>query len=224
MPVNYNRNEWLSDLFPDGNAPRTMSTVQYEELKQRHQEMMRQRDLEKQRIDELKRKEWEKILEQKDQITYSDQLAQEICERVSAGELLINICLDHHMPTMKRCNVWLKSNQDFAQLFSQAIQDRLSIFEEEIIKIADDATQDFKEVTIKKMSKRVLDPEVISRAKLRIDVRFRHLRAGRPNKWGEQSTLITKNNEDDPAELTNEELERRINEIEAKDRTIHRVK
>jgi hypothetical protein len=223
--VNYNRSEWIHDLFPDGDAPRTMSEDYWNNLKERHKEMMKERELEEQRINELKQKEYEKAQQHKNTIQYSDKLAQEICERVSAGELLLNICDDYHMPTLKRCNMWLKTNPDFATLFNQAIQDRLSIFEEEVIRIADDITNDFKEITIKNVKKRVIDPEVIARAKLRIDVRFRHLKAGRPSKWGDTSTLITKNDDvDDPTNFTNEELERRIADIENKDRIIKSAK
>ena len=39
---------------------------------------------------------------------YDEDLAQEICERISAGELLIEICNELHMPTVRRCNQWLK--------------------------------------------------------------------------------------------------------------------
>ena len=34
----------------------------------------------------------EKIAIRKDALPYTDELAQEICERISIGELLINIC------------------------------------------------------------------------------------------------------------------------------------
>lgn len=225
MSVNYNRADWLQDLFPDGDAPRQMSTEQYNDLKAKHQKMMADRELEKARIDELKRKEYEAQLAHKETIQYSEALAQEICERVSGGELLIAICDSHHMPTLKRCSQWLKQNADFMSLFQQAIQDRLNIFEEEIISIADDTTNDYKEVTIKRTKKRVIDPETIARAKLRIEVRFRHLKAGRPNKWGDTSTLITKNDDiDDPATLSNEEIERRIADIENKEKILRAPK
>ena len=40
-------------------------------------------------------------------------------------------------------------------------------------------------------------------AKLRIEVRFRHLKALRPQRWGDSTTLITKSDDQfDPANLT----------------------
>ena len=72
-----------------------------------------------------------------------------------------------------------------------------------VIKIADDMSRDFK--TVKE--KRVPDPEQVARANLRIDVRFRHLKAMRPQRWGDVATLITKDGDGfDPASFDVETL------------------
>lgn len=223
MPVDYKRADFLKDLFSEEkDIPRQMSTEQFDDLVAQHKQLMKEREIEQERINKLKREEYEAAQLIKDKVQYSDQIAQEICERISAGELLINICNDYHMPTIKRCNQWLKANNDFQALFTQAHQDRLNIFEEEIISIADDTTKDYKEITIKRVTKRVIDPEVIARAKLRIEVRLRHLKSGRPNKWSETSTLNVNNKNDveDPESLSTEEIERRIAEIENKEKII----
>jgi terminase small subunit-like protein len=136
-------------------------------------------------------------------LAYSERIAIEICERISSGELLINICADEHMPTVRRCNQWLNESLEFKGLYGASINDRLSIFEEEVIKIADDASRDFREVMKNGRALRVPDGEAIARAKLRVEVRFRHLKAGRPDKWGDSQTLITKSADGfDPASMT----------------------
>jgi len=38
----------------------------------------------------------------REKLSYSEPLAIEIAERISSGELLINVCNDEHMPTMRR--------------------------------------------------------------------------------------------------------------------------
>jgi hypothetical protein len=163
------------------------------------------------------RERLQKVAKEKEALPYSDAHPQEICERVAVGELLINICLDEHLPTMRRCNQWLRQYPEFNQLYQSAINDRLNIFEEEVIKIADDMKHDFRTVIKNGVEKRVSDPEMVARAKLRIEVRFRHLKAMHPQRWGETSTLITKSaNEFDPSTFTQEELERQIADIESK--------
>jgi hypothetical protein len=171
------------------------------------------------KIDERER--LQKVAKAKEALPYSDELAQEICERIAIGELLINVCLDEHLPTMRRCNQWLRENKDFNTLHESAIDDRLNIFEEEVIKIADDMRHDFRTAVKNGTEKRVPDPEQIARAKLRIDVRFRHLKAMRPQRWGDVSNLNVKNTDEaDPTNFSQDELERQIADIERKSRTV----
>jgi hypothetical protein len=155
----------------------------------------------------------------KETLPYSEQLAQEICERISIGELLIVICLDPHLPSQRGCLQWLREHDEFNQLYKQSLNDRLSVFEEEVIKIADDAARDFRDVVRSGRTTRVLDGDAIARAKLRVEVRFRHLKAGNPAKWGDQSTVITKDGNalDD---LSTEDLEKRIAELDHKDAVV----
>jgi hypothetical protein len=159
----------------------------------------------------------------KNELRYTEALAQEIAERISAGELLTVICRDDHMPTMRRCNQWLKEHEDFQTLFNMSIQDRLFVFEEQVIEIADDMKHDFKTVTKSGKEKRVADPDMVARAKLRIEVRFRHLKALKPQKWGEVSTLITKTDGEDMANLSTEELEKRLADLDYKNRGVRNV-
>jgi hypothetical protein len=69
---------------------------------------------------------------------------------------------------------------------------------------------------------RVLDGDAIARAKLRVEVRLKHLKAYKPSIWGEQSTLNVK--QSDPLDLdqmTAEELAAKIAELEHKDRVVN---
>jgi hypothetical protein len=177
----------------------------------------------KEKADALAREQFKENQKIKDKIEYTEELATEICERISAGELLINICRDSHMPTVRRCSNWLKSEADFQALYNIAIADRLTIFEEEVISIADDAARDMKEIIKSGKTIKVQDAEVIARAKLRVEVRFRHLKAGRPGKWGDSTTLITKSEDENIAEMPLSELEKKIAELEHKDRVVKAV-
>ena len=94
--------------------------------------------------------------DRKDQIPYSEALASEICRRVSAGFVTI-ICRDFHMPTVRSAIEWRKRHPDFAALYREAINDRLDIFEDEVVTIADDSSQDIKTVTKGNKTTKVLD-------------------------------------------------------------------
>ena len=115
---------------------------------------------------------------------------------------------------------WKKEHSDFKALYDEAIRDRLDIFEDQIVTIADDGSADIKTVTKGNKTTKVLDAEVISRAKLRVEVRKAHLKAYRPERWAEQSTLNVNSSGDDPANMSMEELEKKLSELETKEGTL----
>jgi hypothetical protein len=161
----------------------------------------------------------DELLQRREALPYSDNLAQEICERIAVGELLINICEYEHLPTMRRTNQWIREQPAFNMLYQSAMNDRLNVFEEEVLKIADDLRHDFRTVTKNGQEKRVPDPDMVARAKLRIEVRFRHLKAGRPQKWGD--ALTVKNTDPfDTSNLSADQLEAEIASFENKGRVV----
>jgi hypothetical protein len=163
--------------------------------------------------------------ERKDAIPFSEKLAVELCHRVAGGEFLTNICKEPDMPTVRSVTQWKKERHEFKVLYDDAIKDRLDIFEDEVVTIADESEHDFK--LVKKGGKqiKVLDAEVISRAKLRIDARKAHLKAYRPERWGEQSTLNVNNYDAlDPANMSQEELEKVLQDLEEKNESVKEPK
>jgi hypothetical protein len=212
----------MNNPFTDPNIT-AMWAEDYEKLKDAERRQKANEERAKAEAQAKAKREYEESLPTKNALPFNDTLAQEICERISAGELLIDICLEIHMPTVRRANQWLRDNPDFSALFKESLNDRLNIFEEQVIQIADDMSKDFKEIIRNGKTIRQVDAEVIARAKLRVDVRFKHLRAGKPNKWGDSTTLITKSEGEDPADLSNEELERRLKDLDVKDRILKAV-
>jgi hypothetical protein len=183
----------------------------------------RQKIVEEVIAEERERQRRETVAKKKNELSFSEPLAIEIAERVSSGELLINICTDEHMPTVRRVTQWLRENNDFSLLYKDSINDRLTIFEEEVIKIADDASRDFRDVVRNGRPVRVLDGDAIARAKLRVEVRLKHLKAYKPMLWGEQSTLNVKSG-DGIDDMSNEELEKRLAQLETKESNIREPK
>jgi hypothetical protein len=156
----------------------------------------------------------------KSQITYSDHLAQEIYERISSGELLTVICNDEHMPLARNIIAWLGKYEEFKQLYNDALQKRLKIFEEDVVRIADDISRDTK---VNKKGEAISDSSAVTRDKLRVEVRFRHLRAYKPERWSEQSTVTMKHEDEfDPSKLNDEELEAKIADIDAKSNIVNK--
>jgi hypothetical protein len=204
------------------NTRLSVSTIAYLAEQERRDEEEKLRHEQAKVEQEAILKDQAELNRTKGTLPFSEPAAIEIAERVSSGELLINVCLDEHLPTVRRVTQWLRESPEFAALYKESINDRLTIFEEEVIKIADDASRDFRDVVRNGRTARVLDGDAIAREKLRVEVRLKHLKAYKPSIWGEQSTLNVK--QSDPLDLdqmTSEELAAKIAELEHKDRVVN---
>lgn len=70
---------------------------------------------------------------------YTQELAEEICERIAAGELLLHICKDAHMPVRRTVYNWLRSHEDFLLNFTHAETAAGRHFMEKAVVAADEA-------------------------------------------------------------------------------------
>jgi hypothetical protein len=165
-----------------------------------------------------------KVAKYKGAMAFSDEIALELCDRVGSGESLTSICAnDPRMPTIRRVNAWLREHIEFKALFEMAQQDRLLAFEEDLIRIADDVSLDVDVITTKGNTKRAIDPPKVGLAKLRCFVRQLHLKAYKPQRWGDSQVLAVRSGDEfDLANMSGDELEAKIAALEAKDATVKR--
>lgn len=126
---------------------------------------------------------------------YSLKLAQVICERISSGESVTQICRDDNMPHHRIVYGWLlhEDKKDFLKMYTVAQKIRADVIHDEIFDIADDGTNDWmeKELADGRIIK-VPDHEHINRSRLRVDTRKWVLSRMNPKKYGEQLDLTSK--------------------------------
>lgn len=136
----------------------------------------------------------ERIIRFKDSCRYTAQLGTEICRRIANGEVLKAICSDATMPHMHSVLDWLDDTggqalgpQLFRESYLKACRKRNLVFEDDLIIIADDSSNDYVDKLNLKTNEtyRTLDPEALTRAKLRIDIRLKILKANDPGRWGD---------------------------------------
>ncbi len=72
-------------------------------------------------------------------------LKQEICERIALGETLREICRDDHMPVRSVVFKERQRDPEFADQYALAREIMLEGMEDEILEIADDASNDWME-------------------------------------------------------------------------------
>jgi hypothetical protein len=116
---------------------------------------------------------------------YDVEIAETICDRLVNGESLRSICADPAMPSRATVFRWLARNQEFGQLYVFARQCQAEDLADEILKIADDSSRDYKKkIGADGRETWVVDRAHIARCRLRIATRKRILAWMAPRKYG----------------------------------------
>jgi hypothetical protein len=102
---------------------------------------------------------------------YSEALAIEFCERMADGRSMLDVSGDEDMPCKTTIRAWCRTNPQFRAMYAQARLDLQDYWADEIIRVADDGTNDWVERQTKNGVVVVLDREHVERSRLRIDAR-----------------------------------------------------
>jgi hypothetical protein len=102
---------------------------------------------------------------------YTQALGEAICERLANGESATEVCRDPSMPTWAMLKRWERDNTDFARRYHIARVQCCEYHTDEILTIADDASNDYVERLTAKGRRVVFDRESFERSRLRVDAR-----------------------------------------------------
>ena len=106
--------------------------------------------------------------------TYTEVMARRICEDISTGRTLADVCRMAYAPSRATVHVWSKAFPDFAEAIEAARLDGADAVADEIISIADEPVKDAAQA---------------SRQRNRIDARRWVLSKVRPAKYGDQMKI-----------------------------------
>lgn len=68
---------------------------------------------------------------------YSLEIASKICDEIALGRKIIDICAADDMPGRTTVYQWLGTNEEFANMYARAREQRAELYAEEIVEIAD---------------------------------------------------------------------------------------
>ena len=107
---------------------------------------------------------------------YTDELAKEICLRISNGRSLSSVCRDKDMPSRSLVYDWLadEEKQDFMDRYREADLQRADFHADEMIEIADSVEPDTAEV---------------AKARLQIDTRKWQVARMNATKYGDRQQV-----------------------------------
>ncbi len=121
---------------------------------------------------------------------YTPELADEICQRLSEGEPLRQICREEYMPHWSNVYEWMRKDEALAARIAHARELGHDAISEECLEIADDATNDYMDKVRKDGEVvRELDAEHVQRSKLRIETRLKLLAKWSPKKYGDRQEI-----------------------------------
>lgn len=129
---------------------------------------------------------------------YTQDIADEICDRLANGQSLRTICKSDEMPNKSTIMRWLHSNDSFRDQYARARNDQAQHYADEIIDIADDSVNDYM---VNDDGVETVDHEAIQRSKLRIDSRKWVASKLLPQKYGDRTKLVGMNEKGDDAPL-----------------------
>lgn len=125
--------------------------------------------------------------------TFTQDLADKICEEIALGYSMRSVCKPDDMPAMSSVFKWLRENKQFSEQYVTATEERSEAMAEDILDIADDGTNDWIERENKDGSTfESVNGEVIQRSRLRVDTRKWLMAKMKPKKYGEKLDLTSK--------------------------------
>lgn len=102
---------------------------------------------------------------------YTQELADRICEQLAEGKSLRTICRAEDMPEARTVFRWLRIHEEFCQQYTRAKEESADAHSEDMLDIADDATED------------------VQRSRLRVDTRKWLASKLKPKKYGDKVGL-----------------------------------
>lgn len=114
---------------------------------------------------------------------YTPEVGLRICERLSDGASLRNICRAEGIVNRATVYRWLEKHPEFRDQYARAREFAADAMADDILEIADDATGDF---VVDDEGNRKLNPENIQRSRLRVDARKWTASKPMPKKYGDR--------------------------------------
>ena len=104
--------------------------------------------------------------------SFDKKTAKKICLRIASGESLREISRDKDTPAMSTVMLWVANDKEgFSEQYAKACEARLYFHAEELIDIADDATNDWMERNDPNNEGWRANGEAVNRSRLRVDTR-----------------------------------------------------
>lgn len=120
--------------------------------------------------------------------SYTQDLADLICEGLASGMSMRTVCKEETLPSMQTVFSWLRKYPEFLEQYTRAKAESADALVEEMIDICDDATNDWMETHDKDGNDTgyKINGEHVQRSRLRVETRKWIAAKLKPKKYGEK--------------------------------------
>lgn len=120
---------------------------------------------------------------------YTLALAEEVCERLSNGETLEDICRSAHMPATRTVYLWTETHESFAADFARARTRGFDAIAADALRIANTPVEGIEYVTKADGGVEERRGDMLGHRKLQIETRLKLLAKWDPKRYGEKLAL-----------------------------------
>jgi hypothetical protein len=120
---------------------------------------------------------------------YTKKLSDEICAELAQGVSMRTICLSESYPSRQTLFTWMRTHEEFLDQYTRAKQESADALTDEMLDIADNASNDWMEVNDKDNVGYRANGDHIQRSRLRIETRKWLSSKLKPKKYGDKTII-----------------------------------
>lgn len=135
--------------------------------------------------------------------SYSEKVAELICNRLAGGESLNVICQDARLPARSTIYVWLtRDTEGFQDKYARAREAQTHFMADEILEISDRERLGERVTTKADGGVETVIVDQVDRSRLQVDSRKWLMARMAPKKWGDKTALQLTGKDEGPVEVT----------------------
>lgn len=138
--------------------------------------------------------------------SFTSEVKGEILSRLEAGETLMKICSDLHLPADWSVRRYARTDPTFSADLSRARESWADAQADIIVSIADDSSNDWLEHSYGGKTTLKPDREAIDRSKLRIETRWRLMQRFNRNSYSDDAAKMTPDSSSAAADIKKDQI------------------